>query len=77
LIVIEGIDRCCDSKGNHVEPAFWLPPSLPRNVKLVISTQNLTLPLTTVLHHPLSQSQQNKIVKQMLPGIQKFYAKNP
>lgn len=65
VIVIEGIDECIDLKGNLVEPQFWLPSEIPRNIKLIISTKSINEDLmknATILRHHISQERSNKII---------------
>lgn len=66
VIILEGIDLCLDSKGNYVEPQFWLPSSIPPHIKLILTARDneeLVVNNSIVLRHQLTQDKRDKIIR--------------
>lgn len=37
IIIIEGLDKVVDSKGQSVRPSFWLPDIKLKNIKIILT----------------------------------------
>lgn len=63
--MFEGIDLCVDSKGNAVEPQFWLPSKLPPHIKIILTSktdQTHQINNCAVLRHQMSKEKKDKII---------------
>lgn len=76
VIVIEGIDLLTDSKGCAVLPSFWLPLTVPTNVKLILSAsvpQNDLVNRVSVLQYSISKEKMGRIVSSLNDKAQSMY----
>lgn len=39
VIIIEGVDKVIDNKGQLVRPSFWLPNVCLKNIKIIFTTE--------------------------------------
>lgn len=56
IIVIEGVDRVVDFKGNFINTSFWLPYATFKNIKMI---------LTASKKSPLEESFKNFVSKEI------------
>ena len=79
VIILEGIDLCIDSKGNPVEPQFWLPSNLPPHIKIILTSkvdQTHLIGNCTVLRHQISKEKKDKIIGKFNPNIKMLFESN-
>ena len=48
IIIIEGIDKVVDSKGNSINTNFWLPHAAFKNIKMIFTANKNSAVITSI-----------------------------